>query len=493
MANLWEAYIKVHGDGVTHHHERPNIHVTAAVTDATYREGSVVHGYVTAYLHALDSSASYFGYPLGMAVSIDDSTPEVIFTKPAYPSQWSTGEFSGSVWCNVVSTKDTATFRIWFYAVCKCPGDDTPHVTIDGCTYYQVATYDFPGGVIPPADVELTYNANGGTNAPQPQTIQVDTPTPISKSEPTKKVTLRCQGNGAVFNPSSTTYYDKSVSIEFKGWSKTKARADAGTVDYAPGASITISEDTTIYASWGSGAVGALPVVGTTANQMKARTGYRLDTSTPWTTTQNGNTPITSTTRITVDTTAWAKWEYLITLNFQGGYAVVGDNPETDIWAGPLSTWKKYGARYSNSYRWVKRGYVMQGFNTSSSATTASYPAAVNYSGNTPITLYAIWKANTYTVRFHDGYSPAGSDILSTSQVVYGNSVPASQVPKVGQVYHGKVFRKPGTYTFRGWSGNYQNVDSNTEVYAVWEFVPLWINVRIGANLVWVPYWPVEE
>ena len=76
-------------------------------------------------------------------------------------------------------------------------------------------------------DITLTYNANGGSGAPEPQTQTVE-----SGKEATFTVNSK--------EPTRTNY-------DFKGWSTAK---NAAAAEYKGGDSITISQDTTLYAVW---------------------------------------------------------------------------------------------------------------------------------------------------------------------------------------------------------------------------------------------------
>ena len=76
-------------------------------------------------------------------------------------------------------------------------------------------------------DITLTYNANGGSGAPGPET---------------KKVEI---GKSATFTVSATEPTRENYT--FKGWSTNK---NATTAEYKGGDSITINENTTLYAVW---------------------------------------------------------------------------------------------------------------------------------------------------------------------------------------------------------------------------------------------------
>ena len=76
-------------------------------------------------------------------------------------------------------------------------------------------------------DITLTYNANGGSGAPGPET---------------KKVEI---GKSATFTVSATEPTRENYT--FKGWSTNK---NATTAEFIGGNSITISQNTTLYAVW---------------------------------------------------------------------------------------------------------------------------------------------------------------------------------------------------------------------------------------------------
>lgn len=332
----------------------------------------------------------------------------------------------------------------------------------------------------------IQYNANGGTNAPANQYKVEGKDLYLTSSVPSYAASLTYDANGLTFVGGSSTY-TVTKNPTFQGWATSKARADAGTVDYHPGDLLTADGDLTLYAVWSFATIQTLPGFGSSTGSIVTTSGYRFD-SPSWTRTRNGNDGVTTSTQVTSNLTIYAKYEYLVSVDFNGGYAIIGGEPNP----GPLSAWKKAGATYSVNYTWVKSGATMLGFNTSPTATTASYPDTINYSGNAPISLYAIWQVIYYTVTFHDGYSPGGQDVLKTVSVAHGQSVPSADVPIEGHIYNGKVFKKPGLYHLSGWAGDYTNVTSTRDIIAIWEFTPIWIKVGSEATGQWIKYTPIE-
>lgn len=303
-----------------------------------------------------------------------------------------------------------------------------------------------------------------------------------------KQVTLTYNPNGGTIP--TVADRTKKVNLVHSGWATTQAKADAGTVDY--GVSAAIPTGTTVYAVWTAGAIGVLPTI----SIFTSRTGYRLDVDKPWTTTQNGSTAVTSTTKISVDTTIYAKWEYQITIDGRGGLIYGTKLDGSDIsGVSSLSEWKKHGVNYttpstiiyseSEVTEDVPEGEDMAdvpsssrtfiGYATTSSGSKA-YDPGFSYTANEPKTLYAVFQIKQYTVKFTDGYS--NPEVVLKTQVVNHGS---DATPPANPTRSG--------FTFSGWIGNYRNVMIDTTVKACWGFCPIWVKTPTG----WRKYDPKED
>lgn len=119
----------------------------------------------------------------------------------------------------------------------------------------------------------------------------------------------------------------------------------------------------------------------------------------------------------------------------------------------------------------TRTGYTFLGWATSSTATSAngSYDPGDTYSANAALTLYAVWKAVTYTVTYNANGGSLGS-VPATQTKTYGTALTLSSA-------------KPtrANYTFLGWAttqsattaayqagGSYTN-NSAATLYAVWK------------------------
>lgn len=150
-----------------------------------------------------------------------------------------------------------------------------------------------------------------------------------------------------------------------------------------------------------------------------------------------------------------AKNNYNVTYNANGGTGA--PSAQTKWYDEPLNL---------SSANPTRTGYTFQGWGTSAADTTVDYKPGASYTANAETTLYAIWKANTYTVT----YNANG-----------GTGAPAAQTKTYG-VNLTLTTSKPtrANYTFKGWAttatgavayqpgGLYTNNAAIT-LYAVWE------------------------
>lgn len=147
---------------------------------------------------------------------------------------------------------------------------------------------------------------------------------------------------------------------------------------------------------------------------------------------------------------------YTVTYNANGGTGV------------PSSQTKWYGKALTiSSTKPTRTGYSFLGWNTSSTATTASYASGASYTSNAALTLYAVWKANTYIISYDaNGGTGAPSNQSKTHGVALTLS---STVPSRTD------------YNFLGWgtsasatkvmytpSGSY-TTNAAVKLYAIWE------------------------
>lgn len=128
----------------------------------------------------------------------------------------------------------------------------------------------------------------------------------------------------------------------------------------------------------------------------------------------------------------------------------------------------------------TRTGYTFLGWATSSTATTAAYSAGETYSANASVTLYAVWKINTWTVKY-DANGGSGEPAYQTK--TYGSTLTLSSTIPTKQ-----------NYNFLGWAttangvkaydpGSAYTANSDITLYAVWELAyvqPRITNLSVG-------------
>ena len=117
---------------------------------------------------------------------------------------------------------------------------------------------------------------------------------------------------------------------------------------------------------------------------------------------------------------------YTITYNGNGGSNVPAEQTKEKDVDITLSTKKP-----------VKDGYSFVGWSTDKNAASAQYAPGAKISENSDLTLYAVWKANSYTVKFYDGSTLLGSKKL--------------RFDEASTLSYGEIPAKKG-YKFVGWS-----------------------------------------
>jgi uncharacterized repeat protein (TIGR02543 family) len=298
----------------------------------------------------------------------------------------------------------------------------------------------------------LTYNGNGGTGSPVPETRNAGAVANLSATVPTR--------DGYTFN----------------GWNS--ALNGSGT-NYAASASFTMpTSNSTIYAQWvlnsnavsynannGSGA----PSVGTygyaatvtVSSATPTRVGY---TFLGWNTQADGN----GTNYAAADTFSmpnssvvlyarWAVQQKTFTYDANGGAGV-------DAAAN-----YNYGATVTvTSSQPTRSGYSFIGWNSmadgsgtaSAAASTFTMPAA-------DVTVYAIWSVNAYTVYYNMN---GGSGSINPQPGTYGTNVTVSSTAptRTGYTFSGWNTLADGTGSDHTGGGTLTIPSSNVTLYAKW-------------------------
>lgn len=169
--------------------------------------------------------------------------------------------------------------------------------------------------------------------------------------------------------------------------------------------------------------------------------------------TDNGNSA-TKTVSFSVSVPAWTS--YKISYNANGGTGAPSSQTKWKDQTLTLSTTKP-----------TRTGYTFLGWSTSSSATSATYSAGGSYTANSAATLYAVWKANTYTVKFN---ANGGTGAPGNQTKTYGKTLTLSSTKPTRTNYNFKGWgtsTSATTVTYAA-GGNY-TANAAITLYAVWE------------------------
>ena len=147
---------------------------------------------------------------------------------------------------------------------------------------------------------------------------------------------------------------------------------------------------------------------------------------------------------------------YTITYNANGGSGAPSSQTKTHGKTFVLSTTKP-----------TRTGYTFQGWATSSSATTAAYAAGGSYTSDASITLYAVWKANTYAVTYN---ANGGSGAPANQTKTHGITLTLSSTTPTRTNYEflGWAISAAATTATYSASGSYTS-NSAVTLYAVWK------------------------
>lgn len=151
-----------------------------------------------------------------------------------------------------------------------------------------------------------------------------------------------------------------------------------------------------------------------------------------------------------------AKPSYTISYNANGGSGA------------PSSQTKWYGTNLTlSSSKPTRTGYSFLGWSTSSSATSATYAPGGTYSANASATLYAVWKANTYTVKYN---ANGGTGAPANQTKTYGKALTLSSTKPTRTNYNFKGWGTSASATTVAYApGASYTANAAITLYAIWE------------------------
>lgn len=297
---------------------------------------------------------------------------------------------------------------------------------------------------------KISYDANGGSNAPDTQTKY-------------HGITL-------------TLTYEKPIreGYTFLGWSPERTATSAV---YTPGKTYTGNNPITLYAVWrkletytvtydaNGGSGGPPPQIkteGITLNLSSIKPIREGCTFLGWSessTSLHASYEAGGTYSSNGNLTLYAVWQvpvYTVTYHMNGGSGTLSS--QTKSHGVPLTLWETVP---------VQKGYTFLGWSAGGSSSDVTYRAGGSYMENSSVDLYAVWEPITYTVTYD---ANGGSGAPSQQKKIYGVTLILSDKEPVRE-----------GYTFLGWSvksvaeyagycagANYTG-DKSVYLYAVWK------------------------
>lgn len=170
----------------------------------------------------------------------------------------------------------------------------------------------------------------------------------------------------------------------------------------------------------------------------------------------------------TVNVPAWTS--YSIKYNANGGSGAPSSQTK----------WKDQTLTLSST-KPTRTGYSFLGWSTSSTATSATYSAGGSYTANAAATLYAVWKANTYTVKYN---ANGGTGAPANQTKTYGKTLTLSSTKPTRTNYNFKGWGTSASATTVSYAaGASYTTNAAITLYAVWELAyvkPRITNVTTG-------------
>ena len=159
---------------------------------------------------------------------------------------------------------------------------------------------------------------------------------------------------------------------------------------------------------------------------------------------------------VTFNVTVPAWTSYTVSYNANGGSGAPSSQTKWKDQTLKLSTTKP-----------TRTGYSFQGWSTSSTATSATYTAGANYTANSAATLYAVWKANTYTVSYN---ANGGTGAPANQTKTYGVTLTLSSTKPTRTNYNFKGWGTSASATTVSYaSGASYTANAAITLYAIWE------------------------
>lgn len=260
-------------------------------------------------------------------------------------------------------------------------------------------------------------------------------------------VALDVTATGGTVTRTSATKFTVAISVSWETYYE-GAQTNYGMDAVSGGVTKTISAFNGTKRSSGSGSFTGTYSISGNGSATKTITvtfkNYNTD---------NGDS---ATKNVTFNVTVPAWTSYKITYNANGGSGA----------PSAQTKWKDQTLTLSST-KPTRTGYSFLGWSTSSSATSATYSAGGSYTSNSAATLYAVWKANTYTVKYD---ANGGTGAPGNQTKTYGVNLTLSSTKPTRTNYNFKGWGTSASATTVSYAAGASYVaNAAITLYAIWE------------------------
>lgn len=260
-------------------------------------------------------------------------------------------------------------------------------------------------------------------------------------------VALDLTATGSTVTRTSATQYTVKINVSWKTYYD-GARTNYGMTATSGGVTHTISAFDGTKRSSGSGSfTGTYSISGNGSATKSVTVTFKNF---------NTDTDDSASKSLSFNVTVPAWTSYTISYNANGGSGAPSSQTKWKDQALTLSSTKP-----------TRTGHSFLGWSTSSTATSATYAAGATYTANAATTLYAVWKANTYTVSYN---ANGGTGAPSSQTKTYGKALTLSSTKPTRTNYNFKGWGTSASATTVSYAAgaSYTNNAAIT-LYAVWE------------------------
>ena len=155
----------------------------------------------------------------------------------------------------------------------------------------------------------------------------------------------------------------------------------------------------------------------------------------------------------------WEESKYTITYNANGGSGAPAMQTVGATKTAKLSTTKP-----------TRANYTFLGWSTNKGATAASYQAGAAYNDKKSITLYAVWRTNTYTITYNAN-GGSGAPVTQNATINQAVTLSATRPVRSGYTFLGWATKQDATSAQYA-SGAQYTGSKNITLYAVWKQNP---------------------